>query len=470
MLKKLFITLLLLAPFALFAAEEKIESPNIVLIFIDDLGYGDIASFGGSIPTPNLDKLAKEGRRFTDFASSCPYCSPSRAAILTGALHARIGIHNVLMANSPIGLNPNEETIAEVVKKKGYVAAAFGKWHVGDRKKWLPLNQGFDEYYGIPYSNDIGPDRSIPLYHGGLFIEGDKQVDVLDNAEKNDSLTARYTERAIHFIEKNKDKPFFLYLAHNAVHTPLGVGEKFKDKTKYGKFGDDVFEMDWSVGEIVKTLDRLNLRKKTLVIFTSDNGPALAGRKDGGYDTTLREGKGTVFEGGVREPTIFSQPGTIPEGTSTNQFASTIDILPTVAAIIGAPLSGNKIDGKDIRDLIYGKENAVSQHETYPIYMRGKLLAIRDTRWKLIFPHKYNTSVPTGEVSPEGYPFHKQATQELALYDLQNDVGETKDVKAEHPEIVQKLQAAAESYLQRLGDGKQFGPEVRLPGKHVEEK
>ncbi|MDR1384634.1 MAG: sulfatase [Planctomycetaceae bacterium] len=465
MLKKLFATLFLFAPCALFAADTKIETPNIVLIFIDDLGYGDVAPFGGSIPTPNLDKLAKEGRRFTDFASSCPYCSPSRAAILTGALHARVGIHNVLMADSPIGLNPNEETIAEVVKKKGYATAIFGKWHVGDRKEWLPLNQGFDEYYGIPYSNDIGPDRSIPLYRGGLFIDGNKQVDILDNAEKNDSLTARYTERAVKFIEKNKDQPFFLYLAHNAVHTPLGVGEKFKGKTQYGKFGDDVFETDWSVGEIVKTLDRLDLRRKTLVIFTSDNGPALAGRKDGGYDTTLREGKGTVFEGGVREPTIFSQPGTIPEGTSTDQFAATIDILPTVAAMIGAPLSGNKIDGKDIRPLLYGKENAVSPHETYPIYLSGKLLAVRDTRWKLIFPHEYYTSVPTGKADAEGYPEHKRIKQELALYDLQNDVSEMNDVKAEHPEIVERLQKAAHEWLEELGDKDNAGKGTRPAGK-----
>jgi arylsulfatase A-like enzyme len=466
-LRKIFVLFFVLFSVPLFAAE---ETPNIVLIFIDDLGYGDIAPFGGLIPTPNLDKLAQEGRRFTDFASSCPYCSPSRAALLTGTLHARVGIHNVLMANSPIGLNPNEETIAEVVKKKGYATAIFGKWHVGDRKEWLPLNQGFDEYYGIPYSNDIGPDRSIPLYRGGLITEGDKTVEILDNAEKNDSLTQRYTERAVKFIEKNKDKPFFLYLAHNAVHTPLGVGDKFKGKTKYGKFGDDVLEMDWSVGEVIETLNRLNLRRNTLVIFTSDNGPALAGRKDGGYDTTLREGKGTVFEGGVREPTIFSQPGKIPEGTSTNLFASTIDILPTIAAIIDAPLSGNKIDGKDIRPLIYGNENAVSRHETYPIYMGGQLLAIRDTRWKLIFPHEYRTSQPTGEISPEGYPIHKRLKQELALYDLQNDVGETKDVKAEHPEIAKRLQNAADNWLKQLGDGKQFGLEVRPSAGSVEKK
>ncbi|MDR1140482.1 MAG: sulfatase [Planctomycetaceae bacterium] len=452
------------------------ELPNIIIIFIDDMGYADIAPFGGEIPTPHLDRMAKEGRQFTNFITVSPVCSASRAALLTGCLSRRVGIEGALGPRSEIGLNPAEETIAEVVKKRGYATAIFGKWHLGHYPEFLPPNQGFDEYFGLPYSNDMGPGDDAPYKINApplRFIEGLTVQDEIVTSEIQDSMTTQYTERAVRFIERNKDRPFFLYLPHNMVHVPLHVSNKFREKSGHGLFGDVVQEVDWSVGQILDTIRRLNLEKKTLVVFTADNGPWISYGSHAGSAKPLREGKLTSFEGGIREPTIFWLPETVPAGTTSDQLASTIDLLPTIARLIDVPLAGKKIDGKDIRPLILGTEGAVSPHETIPIYFgfgNGQLQAIRDNRWKLIFPHTYlSFEGKTGRDDGLSVPYNSVKT-ELALYDLQKDVEETKDLSSEYPEIVQRLQFAAENYRKQLGEGKQLGPEVRPPGKHSKEK
>ncbi|MDR1491509.1 MAG: sulfatase [Planctomycetaceae bacterium] len=454
------------------------ELPNVVIVFIDDMGYGDIGPFGSTIPTPNLDRMASEGRRFTNFIVSSPVCSASRAALMTGSYHRRVGISGALGPTAPTGLHPNEETIAEIFKKKGYATACYGKWHLGRHPEFLPPNQGFDEYFGLPYSNDMWPlhpdyahlppdaekrKRGFPDLH---LIEGTTVQPEIVTGEIQKTLTTQYTQRAVQFIEKNAEKPFFLYLPHSMVHVPLFVSEKFDGKSGLGKFGDVVMEIDWSVGQILDTIRKLNLDKKTLVIFTSDNGPWLSYGNHAGTAGKLREGKGTGFEGGVREPTIAWFPGKIPAGTQCDQLASTIDLLPTSAALIDAPLPEQKIDGKDIRPLLFGEPNAVSPHKAFPIYYGRKLLAVRDTRWKLVLPHQYR-SIDGQEPGKNGTPGkYMQKQTPLALYDLQNDVGETTDVQAEHPDIVKRLQTEAENIIEELGDGNQNGPGVRPAGVH----
>ena len=469
-----FVIALFVCPILLSA--KAAETPNVVVIFIDDMGYGDIGPFGGDIPTPNLDHLAKEGRRFTNFIVSSGVCSASRSALMTGCYHRRVGITGALMPGANIGLHPDEETIAEVCKKKDYATACFGKWHLGDYPEFWPLNQGFDEYFGLPYSNDMWPLHPgiIPLpddhprkkaFPPLRLIEGSTRQEEIVTAERQKNLTTWYTERAVKFIEKNKDRPFFLYLPHTMVHVPLFVSDKFAGKSDKGLFGDVVMEIDWSVGEIVGTLRRLNLDKKTLVVFTSDNGPWLSYGNHAGTAGPLREGKGTSFEGGVREPTLFWWPGQIPANSICDQLASTIDILPTVAKLIGAPLPEKKIDGKDIRPLMFGEPNAVSPHDAFAIYYNRQLQAIRDTRWKLVFPHQYRT-MDGQEPGKDGTP-GKYAPQQspLALYDLTNDIGETTDCCSEHPEIVKRLQTAADAVRADLGEGDKIGPGVRPAGK-----
>ncbi|MDR1384303.1 MAG: sulfatase [Planctomycetaceae bacterium] len=464
---------------SIFAAEQS-QSPNIVVIFIDDMGYADVGPFGGNVPTPNLDRLVAEGRRFTNFIVSSPVCSASRAALMTGCYHRRVGISGALGPNANIGLNPKEETLAEICKKKGYATAIFGKWHLGHHPEFLPLSQGFDEYFGLPYSNDMWPlhpdivklppdaaarKRSFPPLH---LIEGTTPQEEIVTPEIQKTLTTQYTERAVRFIEKNQDKPFFLYLPHSMVHVPIFVSDKFAGKSHVGLFGDVIMEIDWSVGQITETLRRLNLDKKTLVIFTADNGPWLSYGNHAGSAGVLREGKGTSFEGGVREPMIAWLPGRIPAGTETDQLASTIDILPTVAKLIDAPLPENKIDGKDVRPLLFDEPGAKSPHDAFPIYFNQQLQAVRDSRWKLVLPHQYRTmqGQKSGENGTPGVYSQKQV--KLALYDLQNDISETTDVSGEHAEIMQRLQNAAKAYLEELGERNRQGYGVRPVGKHEE--
>jgi len=450
--------------------------PNIVVIFIDDMGYADIGPFGAEdYDTPHLDRMAKEGRVFTDFLVSSGVCSASRAALMTGSYHRRVDIRGALGPGRNRGLNPDEVTLAEICKQKGYATACFGKWHLGHHPKFLPTNHGFDEYFGLPYSNDMWPyhpnvrhlpmEKRLERWPHLPLIEGTKVINPKVSPDDQRQLTTQITERSVDFIKRNKDRPFFLYVPHPMVHVPLYVSDKFKGKSGAGLYGDVVMEVDWSVGQILSTLRKHDLDENTLVLFTSDNGPWLSYGTHAGSAGPLREGKGTSFEGGVREPTIFWWPGRIPAGTKTDKLASTIDILPTVAELIGAKLPDHKIDGHDIRPLLFGHDGAESPHEAFAIYFGRQLQAIRDDRFKVVFPHRYRTMAgkPGGtDGTPNSYS-HEQA--ELALYDLDSDIGETTDVQDKHPQVFNRLQQAADQVRKELGEGGNRGPGVRPAGR-----
>lgn len=445
------------------AASSATRPPNLVVIFIDDMGYADIGPFGGKIPTPNLDRMAAEGRRFTDFVVSSAVCTASRAALLTGCYHRRIGFSGAIGPNAEVGLHADEVTLAELCKQKGYATACFGKWHLGHHPKFLPTQHGFDEYYGLPYSNDMWPlhpnyahlptevERRKQGYPALPIIEGDKVVNAEVTGEDQRLLTAQYTERAVKFIERNKQQPFLLYVPHSMVHVPLFVGERFAGKTGMGLFADVVAEVDWSVGEILAALRRCGIDDDTLVLFTSDNGPWLSYGDHAGSALPFREGKGTEFEGGIRVPTIARWPGRVPAGTTCDELASTIDVLPTFAALIDAELPAHRIDGHDVRALLFGEEGAQSPHAAFACYYEGgQLQAVRDRRWKLHFPHGYRRFVEGGEGgAPKPYGNGQIG---LALFDLQADPGETTDVAAANPEVVTRLQAAAQAFREDLGD------------------
>lgn len=444
--------------------------PNIVIILVDDMGYADIGPFGATAyATPNLDRMAAEGRRFTDFYVSQAVCSASRASLLTGCYNVRVGIFGALNHRATHGLSPRETTIAELCKQRGYATMCIGKWHLGHHRPFLPLEHGFDEYYGLPYSNDMWPYHpENPGFYPPLpLINNRSIVDPNVDAEDQARLTTNYTERAVDFIRRNRWRPFFLYLAHSMVHVPLYVSEKFRGRSGAGLYGDVVMEVDWSVGQILDTLRELGLDKNTWVIFTSDNGPWLSYGDHAGSAGQLREGKGTSFEGGVRVPTLMWWPGTIPAGTQCNEPAMTIDLLPTIARLIGAPLPELKIDGMDIWPLIKGEPGARSPQEAYFFYWGSELQAVRMGRWKLHFPHEYRTLAgqPGGK---GGRPAEYQTAQiDLALFDLVADPGETTDVKAQHPDVVHKIQQLADRIREDLGDSrlKIEGKGRRQPGR-----
>ena len=457
--------------------------PNLVVIFIDDLGYADIGPFGGTIPTPNLDRMAKEGMRFTDFSVSSAVCSASRIALLTGCYHQRVGIAGALMPDAQIGIHQDETTIAELCKSKGYATACFGKWHLGHHPKFLPLQHGFDEYYGLPYSNDMWPDPTalakLPAEtakrkqgHPPLpLLENNRVVDSEVTAADQAQLTKQYTEHAVSFIERHREQPFFLYVPHSMVHVPLFASERFAGKSGKGAYGDVVMEIDWSVGEILAALRRSGVDDNTLVLFTGDNGPWLPYGEHAGSAGPLREGKGTMFEGGIREPTLARWPGHVPAGASCHEFASTIDILPTIAKLIGAELPKRRIDGHDITPLLLGEPGAVSPHELFCCYYAGgQLQAVRDARWKLHFPHGYPSLVgkPGGRDGAPAATTNQQIG--LSLYDLRNDVGERANVADAHPEVMERLQRLAANARTDLGDAltKTTGTGVRAPGKLAE--
>ncbi len=440
--------------------------PNVVLIFIDDMGYADIGPFGAhGYETPNLDRMAREGMKFTDFLVSSAVCSASRAALMTGCYHRRVGIAGALGPRSKIGIHSREMTIAELCRQKEYATACFGKWHLGHHPKFLPLQNGFDEYLGLPYSNDMWPWHpryaGLPAdaperrkaYPDLPLIDGNTVIDADVTGTDQEQLTTMYTERSVEFINRNKSRPFFLYVPHSMVHVPLYVSDKFKGKSGCGLFGDVVMEVDWSVGEILRAIERNDLDQNTLVIFTADNGPWLSYGEHAGSAKPLREGKGTEFEGGIREPTLMRWPGKIPAGSVCNELASTIDVLPTVAALIGGQLPEHKIDGKDIRPLMFAQPEAKSPHDVlYCYYAGGELQAVRDRRWKLHFPHGYRTLAgrPGGK---DGLPVNYETARiGLELFDLKNDVEESKNVAAENPDIVQRLQRYAEQARDDLGD------------------
>jgi arylsulfatase A len=444
------------------------RKPNFVIIFCDDQGYADVGCFGAEgFTTPNLDRMAEEGVRFTDFHASTAVCSASRASLLTGCYPERVGILGALFPESKIGISDEEVTIAEIVKQQGYATAIYGKWHLGDAPQFLPTRHGFDDYFGLPYSNDMWPnhptigDQFKPL----PLMEDEKVIAWL---EDQSLLTTWYTERAVGFIKSHRDSPFFVYLAHSMPHVPLFVSDKFEGKAEKGLYGDVIMEIDWSVGQVLETLRKEGLDENTLVIFTSDNGPWLSYGDHAGSAVPLREGKGTMFEGGMREPCIMRWPGKIPAGAVCKELATTMDILPTLTGLAGGKLPGHKIDGHDIWPLMTAQKGAKTPTEVYFCYYGGELQAVRSGKWKLHFPHGYRTMAgrPGGTGGlPEPY---SRAEIGLELFDLENDVAETTDVAARYPDVVERLQALGEQAREDLGDKLtgRTGKGVRAPGKY----
>jgi arylsulfatase A-like enzyme len=461
--------LLLLAGSVALAAD---RPPNVVIIFTDDQGYADVGIFGAKgYSTPNLDRMAKEGRRFTDWHAAQPVCSASRTALLTGCYPNRIGIHGALGPGSKVGIGDGEVTIAQMLKPLGYATAIFGKWHLGDRPQFLPTRHGFDEYFGVPYSNDmwpLHPEAKPGAYPPLPLFDGENPVKVGLTHEDQEQLTTQYAEHAVSFIERNKARPFFLYVTPNMPHVPLHVSAKFKGKSELGLYGDVIMEIDWAVGEILDALRKNGLDEQTLVVFTSDNGPWLSYGNHAGSAGPLREGKGTNFDGGHREPFIARWPGRIPADTVCPEPAMTIDLLPTIAKLTGAKLPEHKIDGLDIWPLLAGDSAAKNPHDAYFFYYGvNELQAVRSGDWKLFFPHTAR-SMAGQTPGKDGIPGkYKPLPVALELYNLRDDLGETKNVAAENPEIVRRLEALAEQARDDMGDKLtgRVGKGTREPGR-----
>ena len=461
------LTVALLAAFntKAVAGETAPDKPNIVLIFIDDLGYGDVGPFGNQkVKTPQLDKLAAEGMKFTSFYAT-PVCSMSRACMMTGSYNLRVSVPGVLFPNSKIGLHPDEVTLAEIVKPQGYATICIGKWHLGHREPLLPTKQGFDAFFGIPYSNDMTLDPVNAVFAKDcVFRDGMNEKKARERAIPNvvplmrgteiveypadqDTLTRRYTEEAVKFIRANQAKPFFLYLPHAMVHVPLAASTAFRGKSAGGLLGDAVEEIDWSVGQIMQTLLELKLNSKTLVIFTSDNGAA------SGSSAPWRGKKGSIFEGGVREPCIMRWPGRIPAGTTCNQIAGNIDMLPTFAKITATtPPQDRVLDGRDITSLMF-KADAPPLRDTQ-LYFNAwddKLGAIRQGDWKLFLTGPVKEAPPKKGAAPKAKKDAGSAeVGDGSLFDLAKDPYETTDVGAAHPDIVAKLRAEAQRREQEI--------------------
>jgi arylsulfatase A-like enzyme len=424
--------------------------PNVVVILTDDQGYADVGCYGAQgFTTPHLDRLAAEGVRFTDFYVAQAVCSASRTALLTGCYPNRIGILAALGPASKHGISAQEKTIADVLKTRNYATAIYGKWHLGHLPPFLPTRHGFDDYFGLPYSNDMWPKHPTSKFPDLPLIEGDK---VIATNPDQTQLTTWYTEHAVRFIERNKDRPFFLYVAHAMPHVPLHVSAKFAGKSRRGLYGDVIMEIDWSVGQILNALHKHGLDGQTLVLFTSDNGPWLSYGDHAGSAGPLREGKLTTWDGGQREPCIMRWPGHIPAGSVCRTPIMTIDILPTVARLAGAALPPQPIDGLDIWPLIVGQPGARNPHEAYYFYWGQELQAVRSGRWKLHFAHPYPTlGGRPGGTGGNPVPY-RQTRTELALFDLDTDVGEKVNVADKHPEVVAALERLAEKAREELGD------------------
>jgi arylsulfatase A len=428
--------------------------PNVVVIFMDDMGYGDIGPFGATKQkTPNLDRMAKEGMKLTSFYAA-PACSVSRAQLLTGCYGPRINVPWVYMPVSSEGLNPKEITIADHLKKLGYATMCIGKWHVGDQPEFLPTKQGFDHYFGIPYSNDMQRTSTESGLRVTPLLRDDKVTKLLTDEEQS-RIVESYTDEAINFISNNKEKPFFLYLPHTAIHTPIYPGKAFEGKSNNGRVGDWIEEVDWSSGRILDTLRELKLDKNTLVIFTSDNGPWLIKEKDSGSAGPLRGGKGSTWEGGVRVPTLAWWPGKIPAASSVDAVAGTIDLLPTIVTIAGGAVPAEPIiDGRDISPLLLGKSKQSPREAHY--YFKGyNLEAVRQGPWKLALAPQIETMGRSFDDDAKG--------SEPRLYNLDGEIGERTNVAAQNPEIVAKLTALAEKMKADIG--KAGGPASRPAGK-----
>ena len=464
-----FLAVVFLAAAPVFADAAR---PNVVIIFTDDQGYADVGVFGAKgFATPNLDRMAREGRRFTDWHAAQAVCSASRAGLLTGCYPNRIGIHGALPPGSKVGISDSEVTLAQLAKSRGYATAIFGKWHLGDRPQFLPVRHGFDEWFGLPYSNDMWPQHPESKFPPLPLYDGEKQIKVGLTHEDQEQLTTQYAEHAVSFIERNKERPFFLYVTPNMPHVPLHVSDKFRGKSERGLYGDVIMEIDWAVGEIFGAIKRSGLDENTLVIFTSDNGPWLSYGNHAGSAGPLREGKGTTFDGGHREPFIARWPGKIPAGTVCAEPAMTIDIFPTVARLIGAALPAHKIDGLDIWPLFTGEAGAKNPHDAYFFYYdTNALQAVRSGAWKLFFPHQSRT-MQGQEPGKDGTPGkYKPLAVGHELYNLTDDIGETKNVAEQNPEVVQRLEALAETARADLGDAltKRTGKGTREPGRWSE--
>ncbi|MBX7211072.1 MAG: sulfatase [Verrucomicrobiaceae bacterium] len=459
---------------AIFAA----DTPNIVIINMDDMGYADVGCFGAQgYQTPNIDRLAAEGRRFTNFHVAQPVCSASRCALMTGCYPNRLGIHGALAPNAKHGISEKEMTLAQLVKQKNYATCAIGKWHLGSLRQFLPLQHGFDEYYGLPYSNDMWP------YHperpkdgkGGFpklpLIEGNEVINPDVSHADQERLTTDYTAHAVKFIEKSKGGPFFLYLAHSMVHVPLHVSDKFKGKSGKGLFGDVMMEVDWSVGQVLDALKKQGVEQNTLVIFTSDNGPWLSYGDHAGSAGPLREGKGTNWEGGTRVSCLMRWPGQIPAGTTSDMMLMTIDILPTIARLVGGRLPDHKIDGLDVWPVITGGPEVPNPHEFYAFYYETNALqavSSGDGKWKLQLPHTYRTlnGRPGGT---GGIPakYENMKIEKAELYDLYTDIAESRNLAGKNSEMQGRLEACAEKIRAELGDAltKREGTGTREAGK-----
>jgi arylsulfatase A len=399
--------------------------PNVVLILCDDLGYGDLGSYGSKIPTPNLDRMAAEGVRFTNFSSADPVCSPSRAALLTGRYPTRVGVPRVLFPTDLDGLNTDETTLANLLKAQGYKTICIGKWHLGRPVQYLPTSRGFDEYFGIPYSNDMSPRC---LLHN---------TDVIEDPVALETLTPRYTEQAVRFIRENKSSPFFLYMPHTYPHIPLGASDRFRGKSKAGLYGDVIEELDWSVGQVLQTIKENNLDSNTLVMFTSDNGPWYQGSPG-----RLRGRKNTTYEGGVREPFIARWPGRIPGNHVCEGLASMMDVFPTVARLCGASLPPKPLDGIDIWSLLSGKRAAI-EREVLLYFDNWDLQCARRMNWKLhIARHNTGAYMP----APPGGR-HSFVLPRPELYDLARDPDESYDLAAQNPEVVAEMMRQIEVLL-----------------------
>ena len=431
--------------------------PNVVIIFIDDMGYGDVGFNGATEPqTPHLDRMAREGMRFTDFYVGCAVCSGSRTSLLTGCHYQRLSMPPVLFPNSDRGLHPSEVTIADMLRDAGYRTACIGKWHLGHLHPCLPTDQGFDEYWGIPYSNDMWIDPANTLaenlrVRSGLtrevvsaghklknavpILSGDE---VVEYPADQRTLTRRYTEKAIEFMHRDDPdgRPFFVYLPHTMVHLPLAVSEAFDDPNQ-SLITNAIEEVDWSVGQVLESLRNSEASRNTLVIFTSDNGAAV------GSSLPLRARKGSVYDGGIREPTLMWWPGAIPAGGDCSEVAATIDVLPTLAGLCGGSLPKRQIDGHDIWPLMSGQAGAKSPHDAY-VLMHGPG-AVRSGRWKF-YPWREGTKKQRGDqVKPKDaseYP--------VQLYDVVADIGERNNVAMQHPEVVQRMAAVYEAHVDEI--------------------
>ena len=444
---------ILLTLFGMWALHAAAAAPNYVLIFCDDLGYGDLGCYGSTKNrTPRIDAMAKEGMRFTSFLSSSPVCTPSRASLLAGCYARRVGMHEdftghwVLIPRSRRGMRADELTLPEMLKSKGYATACIGKWHLGDQPPHLPTAHGFDEYYGIPYSNDMASarrgDPPLPL------IQDTKVIEAPANQA---TLTKRYTREAIQFIERNKSKPFFLYLPHTFPHLPLFASREFHGKSANGRYGDSVEEIDWSTGKILDALKQHDLDKNTLVIFTSDNG---SNGRNGGSNAPLSGAKGGTMEGGMRVPMIARWPGRIPAGGTCNELSSTMDFLPTFAALSGGLLSANKIDGHDITPLLTGTKGAASPYEVFYYYRRRQLQAVRWGDWKW--------HLPLGNTFPNWTTANQKGRGRPGkLVNLKTDLAEKVDVTAANPKVMAKMRELVAQAEAALGNEDRQGKEQR---------